>query len=114
MTITHVLGLVIALSSLALGERVSFDTRSAWQEGAHPVGAVARQATGRVQPVGKNIDALRTSGYKTVAYLPEREPLVAHLVDICRRGDLVRVMGAGDIGEAAAERTAALADGERS
>ena len=58
--------------------------------------------------------ALCASGYKTVEYLPDREQLVAHLVDICRRGDLVLVMGAGDIGEAAAELTAALATGERS
>ncbi len=57
-------------------------------------------------------EALRASGYKTVAYLPDREQLVAHLVDICRPGDLVLVMGAGDIGEAAAALIAALAAGE--
>ena len=56
--------------------------------------------------------ALRSSGYKAVEYLPDREQLVAHLVGICRRGDLVLVMGAGDIGEAVAELIAALADGE--
>ena len=38
--------------------------------------------------------------------------LVAHLVAICRQGDLVLVMGAGDIGEAAADLIAALAAGE--
>ncbi|MCE2449487.1 MAG: UDP-N-acetylmuramate--L-alanine ligase [Candidatus Latescibacteria bacterium] len=59
-------------------------------------------------------EALRASGYKTVAYLPDREQLVAHLVDICRRGDLVLVMGAGDIGETAGELIAALAAGEHS
>ena len=59
-------------------------------------------------------EAMRASGYKTVAYLPDREQLVAHLVDICRRGDLVLVMGAGDIGETAGELIAALAAGEHS
>ena len=58
--------------------------------------------------------ALRARGYKAVEYLPDKAQLVAHLVDICRRGDLVLAMGAGDIGEAAAELIAALADGERS
>ena len=58
--------------------------------------------------------AMRANGYKTVAYLPDREQLVAHLVDICRRGDLVLVMGAGDIGEVAGELIAALAAGEHS
>ena len=61
MTITRVLGLVIALSSFVFGERVSFDSRSAWQEWTHPVGSVELQATGRIQPVPvrKNIDAVR-------------------------------------------------------
>ena len=59
-------------------------------------------------------EAMRTNGYKTVAYLPDREQLVAHLVDICRRVDLVLVMGAGDIGEVAGELIAALAAGEHS
>ena len=58
--------------------------------------------------------ALRTCGYKAVEYLPDKEQLVAHLVGICRRGDLVLVMGAGDIGESVAELTAALAAGVRS
>ena len=58
--------------------------------------------------------ALRARGYKAVEYLPDREQLVAHLVDICRQGDLVLAMGAGDIGEAAAELIAALVDGEHS
>ena len=58
--------------------------------------------------------ALRSSGYKAVEYLPDGEQLVPHLVGICRRGDLVLVMGAGDIGEAATELIAALAAGEQS
>ena len=57
-------------------------------------------------------EALCARGYKTVEYLPDREQLVAHLVAICRQGDLVLVMGAGDIGEAAADLIAALAAGE--
>lgn len=56
--------------------------------------------------------ALRASGYKAVEYLPDRQQLVAHLAAICRRGDLALIMGAGDIGEAAAELIAALAAGE--
>ncbi len=60
---TRALGLVVALSGFALGERVSFDTRSAWREWTHPVGALALQATGRIQPVPvrKNIDAVRNA-----------------------------------------------------
>ena len=63
MTITGALCLVVALGSLAFGERVSFDTRAAWQEWAHPVGAVELQATGRIQPVPvrKNINAVRNA-----------------------------------------------------
>ena len=63
MTITRALGLVIALASFAFGERVSFDTRSAWQEWAYPIRAVDLQATGRIQPVSvrKNIDAVRNA-----------------------------------------------------
>ncbi|MXX39511.1 MAG: discoidin domain-containing protein, partial [Gemmatimonadetes bacterium] len=63
MTITRALGLVVALSSFAFGERVSFDTRSAWQQWTHPVDAVELQATGRIQPVPvrKNIDAVRNA-----------------------------------------------------
>ena len=49
--------------SLAFGERVSFNSRSAWQEWTHPVGSVELQATGRIQPVPvrKNIDAVRNA-----------------------------------------------------
>ena len=63
MTITRALCLVIALDSFAFGERVSFDTRSAWLEWEYPVGAVELQATGRIQPVSvrKNIDAVRNA-----------------------------------------------------
>ena len=63
MTITRALCLIIALGSFAFGERVSFNSRSAWQEWAHPVGAVELQATGRIQPVPvrKNIDAVRNA-----------------------------------------------------
>ena len=63
MTISGALCLVMALGSLAFGERVSFDTRAAWQEWAHPVGAVDLQATGRIQPVPvrKNINAVRNA-----------------------------------------------------
>ena len=63
MTITRALCLVIALDSFAFGERISFDSRSTWQEWAHPVGAVELQATGRIQPVPvrKNIDAVRNA-----------------------------------------------------
>ena len=65
MTITRALGLVIVLGSFAFGERVSFDSRSAWQEWKYPVGAVELQATGRIQPVPvrKNIDAVRNAEY---------------------------------------------------
>ena len=65
MTITRALGLVIVLGSFASGERVSFDSRSAWQEWKYPVGAVELQATGRIQPVPvrKNIDAVRNAEY---------------------------------------------------
>ena len=65
MTITRALCLVIALGSFAFGERVSFNSRSAWQEWTHPVGAVELQATGRIQPVPvrKNIDAVRNAGH---------------------------------------------------
>ena len=63
MTITRAFGLAVALSSFAFGERVSFDTRSAWREWTHPVGALELQATGRIQPVSvrKNIDAVRNA-----------------------------------------------------
>ena len=63
MTTTRALGLVIALGSFAFGERISFDSRSAWQEWKYPVGAVELQATGRIQPVPvrKNIDAVRNA-----------------------------------------------------
>ena len=65
MTITRALCLVIALGSSAFGERVSFDSRSAWQEWKYPVGAVELQATGRIQPapVRKNIDAVRNAAH---------------------------------------------------
>lgn len=59
-------------------------------------------------------EALRARGYNAVEYLPDRDQLIAHLVAICRRGDLVLIMGAGDIGEAATELIAALTAGVRS
>ena len=51
MTITGALCLVVALGRFAFGERVSFDSRSAWQEWTYPVDAVDLQATGRIQPM---------------------------------------------------------------
>ena len=63
MKSTSAVCLVMAWGSVAFGERVSFDTRSAWQEWARPVGAVELQATGRIQPVPvrKNINAVRNA-----------------------------------------------------
>lgn len=58
--------------------------------------------------------ALRARGHRAVEYLPDRDQLIAHLASICRPGDLVLIMGAGDIGEAAAELIAALTAGARS
>ena len=63
MTITGALCLVVALGRFAFGERVSFDSRSAWQGWTYPVDAVDLQATGRIQPmpVRKNINAVRNA-----------------------------------------------------
>lgn len=53
--------------------------------------------------------ALRSRGYVFVDYLPQRERLIPHLTELCRPGDLVLVMGAGDIAGAAEDLLAALA-----
>ena len=52
--------LTLSGTSAAMAERLSYNTRSAWQEWKHPVGAVDLTHTGRVQPlpVRKNIDAV--------------------------------------------------------
>ncbi|MEE3259297.1 MAG: FlgD immunoglobulin-like domain containing protein [Candidatus Latescibacterota bacterium] len=52
--------LVVAGIQPAMGERISFDTRSAWQEWKHPIDAVDLTVTGRVQPlpVRKNTNAV--------------------------------------------------------
>ena len=54
-------------------------------------------------------NALHSRGYAAVDYLPERERLVPHLLELCDAGDLVLAMGAGDIGETAEQLAAALA-----
>ena len=48
----------------AKAERISFNSRSAWQEWKHPVDAVELSVTGRVQPlpIRKNIDAVQNAG----------------------------------------------------
>jgi hypothetical protein len=52
--------LVVVETPPAAGERISFNTRSAWQEWKHPIDAVDLTLTGRVQPVPvrKNINAV--------------------------------------------------------
>ena len=52
--------------------------------------------------------ALREGGYDSVDYVNERAQLIPHLVDVCRDGDLVLVMGAGDIGGVAEDLVMAL------
>ncbi|MEE3260086.1 MAG: UDP-N-acetylmuramate--L-alanine ligase, partial [Candidatus Latescibacterota bacterium] len=53
--------------------------------------------------------ALRSRGYEPVDYVPDRNRLVPHVAELCRAGDLVLGMGAGDIGEAVDELVLALA-----
>lgn len=55
--------LIVAGTLPAESEKLSFNTRSAWQEWKHPVGAIDLTVTGRVQPlpVRKNIDAVRNA-----------------------------------------------------
>lgn len=54
------MALTLSGTPAAMAERLSYNTRSAWQEWQHPVGAVDLTLTGRVQPlpVRKNIDAV--------------------------------------------------------
>jgi UDP-N-acetylmuramate--alanine ligase len=47
--------------------------------------------------------ALRQQGYGQVEYIADRDRLAAHLIQTCQAGDLVLVMGAGDIGGLADE-----------
>lgn len=53
--------------------------------------------------------ALHSRGYESVDYVPDRNRLVPHVAELCRSGDLVLGMGAGDIGEAVEELVATLA-----
>ena len=53
--------------------------------------------------------ALRSRGYVFVDYLLQMEGLIPHLTELCLPGDLVLVMGAGDIAGAAEDLLAALA-----
>lgn len=54
------MALTLSGTPAAMAERLSYNTRSAWQEWKHPVGAVDLTLTGRVQPlpVRKNINAV--------------------------------------------------------
>ena len=54
--------------------------------------------------------AMRELGFTEVEYVPEREELVPRLAELCRGGDLVLVLGAGDIGAVAEEFLTVLAD----
>ena len=53
--------------------------------------------------------AMREAGFATVEYVPEREELVPRLAELCRSGDLLLVLGAGDIGAVAEEFLALMA-----
>jgi len=45
-------------------------------------------------------DAIRAHGHRDVVYLgSDREPILAHLEDVLRSGDLVLTLGAGDVGQ---------------
>jgi UDP-N-acetylmuramate--alanine ligase len=54
--------------------------------------------------------AMRAAGFAAVEYVPEREGLVPRLAELCRAGDLVLILGAGDIGAVAEEFLTVLAD----
>jgi UDP-N-acetylmuramate--alanine ligase len=52
--------------------------------------------------------AARAAGHADVTYLPDRGALAARLLERVRPGDVVLTLGAGDVGEVAAEVAAAL------
>lgn len=52
--------------------------------------------------------ALHQLGFDEVDYVADCSELVPHLVEVCRRGDVVLTMGAGNIGEVAEELVQAL------
>jgi UDP-N-acetylmuramate--alanine ligase len=54
--------------------------------------------------------AMRSRGCNAVDYISERKFLVPHLLELCRSGDLVLAMGAGDIDGVAGDLVAALTD----
>ena len=54
--------------------------------------------------------AMRAAGFAAVEYVPEREGLVPRLAELCCAGDLVLILGAGDIGAVAEEFLTLLAD----
>ena len=54
--------------------------------------------------------SMPAAGFAAVEYVPEREGLVPRLAELCRAGDLVLILGAGDIGAVAEEFLTVLAD----
>ncbi len=58
-------------------------------------------------------DAMRHSGYECVDYVADVADVVQHLVEVCRPGDVVLTMGAGNIGDIAGPLVAALGGGQQ-
>jgi UDP-N-acetylmuramate--alanine ligase len=55
------------------------------------------------------VEGIRAHAHRDVTYVgSDRSRIVAHLADICRRGDLVLTLGAGDVGQIGPELLARL------
>lgn len=57
--------------------------------------------------------ALRGAGYDCVDYVADTADIVQHLLGVCRPGDVVLIMGAGNIGDIAGPLVAALGGGRQ-